>query len=155
MHQIFPSALDDLQRHVRDYFQDLNLNDLNSAGALAFLWSKWFTRGWTLQGLLAPLKVQFYLYEWNYIADRGRLARSISWTARIDCAAPTDNPKPLKNYSIAARMPWASAWISAVLEDQAYCLLSIFEVQMPLLYREGAKAFQRIEIKFIEQGHAH
>jgi len=148
--QIFPSDLDALQRYGRDYFQDLN--DANSAGALAFLRSKWFTRGWTLQELLAPSKVQFYSCEWNYIADRGRLAESISWTAHIDCAALTDDPKPLKNYSIAARMSWASARITTVLEDQAYCLLGIFEVQMPLLYGEGVNSFQRLQKEIIEQG---
>ena len=148
--QILPSDLDDLQRYGQDSFQDLK--DANSAGALAFLRSKWFSRGWTLQELLAPSKVQFYSYEWIYIADRGRLAESISRTAHIDCAALTDNPKPLKNYSIAARMSWASARTTTVLEDEAYCLLGIFDVQMPLLYGEGAKAFQRLQKEIIEQG---
>ena len=148
--QLFPSDLDELQCYGLDLSQDLK--DVNGAGASAFLRSKWFTRGWTLQELLAPCKVHFYSQEWTYIADRGQLAESISRAAHIDCKALMDDPKPLKNYSIAVRMSWASARVTTVLEDEAYCLLGIFDVQMPLLYGEGAKAFQRLQKEIIEQG---
>jgi hypothetical protein len=148
--QLFRSDLDELQSYGQDPSQDLK--DINGAGASAFLRSKWFTRGWTLQELLAPCKVQFYSQEWTYIADRAWLAESISRTAHIDCSALTDDSKPLKNYSIAVRMSWASARITTVLEDEAYCLLGIFDVQMPLLYGEGAKAFQRLQKEIVQQG---
>lgn len=83
---------------------------------------------------------------------QGLTAESISRTAHIDCNALTDDPKPLRNYSIAVRMSWASARTTTVLEDEAYCLLGIFDVQMPLLYGEGAKAFQRLQKEIIGQG---
>jgi hypothetical protein len=49
-------------------------------------------------------------------------------------------------------MSWASARTTTVLEDESYCLLGIFDVQMPLLYGEGAKAFQRLQKEIIGQG---
>jgi hypothetical protein len=49
-------------------------------------------------------------------------------------------------------MSWASARTTTVLEDEAYCLLGIFDIQMPLLYGEGAKAFQRLQKEIIGQG---
>ena len=85
--QLFRSDLDELQRYGLDPSPDLN--GINGAGASAFLRSKWFTRGWTLQELLAPCKVQFYSQEWMYIAERALLAESISRTAHIDCNALT------------------------------------------------------------------
>jgi hypothetical protein len=118
--QLFRSDLDELQRYGLDPSPDLK--GINGAGASAFLRSKWFTRGWTLQELLAPCKVQFYSQEWIYIADRALLAESILRTAHIDCNALTDDPKPPRNYSIAVRMSWASARTTTVLEDEAYCL---------------------------------
>jgi hypothetical protein len=52
-------------------------------------------------------------------------------------------------------MSWASSRITSRLEDEAYCLLGVFDVQMPLLYGEGAKAFQRLQAEIIGQGVAY
>ena len=49
--------------------------------------------------------------------------------------------KGLADYSIAQRMSWASRRVTTRDEDIAYCLLGIFDVNMPLLYGEGEKAF--------------
>lgn len=148
--QLSPLDLDELQCYGSD--PNKKLEDIHGAGASALLKSKWFTRGWTLQELLAPVKVHFYSQDWIHIADRGQLAKAISRAAHIDCNALTDDPEPLKNFSVAIRMSWASERITTRFEDEAYCLLGIFDVQMPLLYGEGVKAFQRLQKEIIQQG---
>lgn len=45
--------------------------------------SRWFTRGWTLQELLAPRRVQFYNTSWDFIGDSGRLSTIIASVAGI------------------------------------------------------------------------
>lgn len=51
--------------------------------------------------------------------------------------------------SIANRMSWASRRTTTRVEDIAYCLLGIFNVNIPLLYGEGLKAFQRLQEEII------
>jgi hypothetical protein len=36
-------------------------------------------------------------------------------------------------------------------EDVAYCLLGIFDINMPLLYGEGGKAFKRLQEEITKQ----
>lgn len=42
-------------------------------------------------------------------------------------------------------MRWAASRETKRLEDMAYCLLGIFNVNMPLLYGEGRRAFIRLQ----------
>jgi hypothetical protein len=51
----------------------------------------------------------------------------------------------LEQASVAKRMSWASGRSTTREEDIAYCLLGIFNVNMPLLYGEGHKAFVRLQ----------
>ncbi|PIG80750.1 hypothetical protein AARAC_006518 [Aspergillus arachidicola] len=51
----------------------------------------------------------------------------------------------LGDCSVAKRMSWASARVTTRIEDTAYCLMGIFNVNMPLLYGEGRKAFIRLQ----------
>lgn len=54
--------------------------------------------------------------------------------------------------SVAQRMSWASDRYTSRSEDAAYCLLGLFEVNMPLLYGEGAeRAFFRLQQRIIAQ----
>lgn len=43
----------------------------------AFRKSKWFTRGWTLQELLAPHSAKFFSSEWEQLGDKRTLERKI------------------------------------------------------------------------------
>jgi hypothetical protein len=55
------------------------------------------------------------------------------------------------NYSIAQRMSWAANRVATREEDLAYCLMGIFNVNMPLLYGEGgSKAFVRLQEEIIK-----
>jgi hypothetical protein len=109
-----------------------------------FSLSKWFTRGWTLQELLAPSKVTFLADDWTEIGCKTAFLPLISQITGI----PSDFliGEDLENASVAMRLSWASCRKTTKAEDIAYCLLGIFDIQMPLLYGEReAGAFRRLQ----------
>lgn len=106
--------------------------------------SGWFTRGWTLQELIAPKHVDFYNETWTSIGTRKTLQQTISDITGID-ADYLNHARPLNDASIAKRMSWAAHRKTTRLEDIAYCLMGLFAVNMPMLYGEGSRAFQRLQ----------
>ena len=110
-----------------------------------FCQSRWFTRGWTLQELLAPDTVIFYDRDWREIGTKSSLKPQISRITGISCQHMT-NPQ---SASIAAKMSWASKRQTSRVEDVAYSLLGIFDLTMPLLYGEGNNAFKRLQYELI------
>ena len=110
--------------------------------------SEWFTRGWTLQELVAPRIVHFYSQDWLYLGEKLRLASTLSRITGIDEASLLGGD--LRRVGIARRMSWASSRITSRKEDLAYCLLGIFGVNMPLLYGEGDKAFVRLQEEILK-----
>jgi hypothetical protein len=109
--------------------------------------SKWWTRGWTLQELIAPQTIQFFGTKagfWHPIGDKASLIDLISRRTGIhpDVLSGSD----VSRCSIAMRMSWAADRETTRIEDLAYCLLGIFGVSMPLLYGEGKKAFLRLQV---------
>ncbi|KAK1594643.1 heterokaryon incompatibility protein, partial [Colletotrichum navitas] len=115
--------------------------------AAALAGSRWFTRGWTLQELLAPAALDFYSSDWRRIGSRPILARVIGSVTGIDPAYLDGDGGALRlaQASVAERMSWASRRQTTRAEDLAYCLLGIFDVNMPLIYGEGPKAFRRLQ----------
>lgn len=109
---------------------------------------RWFTRGWTLQELIAPEKVVFYDREWNHIDDKSMLESVLERLTGIDRAILRDR-NAVSSTSVAKRMSWAAHRSTTREEDEAYCLLGIFGVNMPLLYGEGVKAFQRLQEEIV------
>jgi len=135
--------------------------------------SKWFTRGWTLQELIAPQRVEFFDRMWSKLGSRDQLASLLSSITRIDmtvlarashdpacydgsssllqdqgcfsCGQGLAIQHMLSSFPVATRMSWAATRKTTRLEDQAYCLLGLFAVNMPLLYGEGPKAFLRLQ----------
>ncbi|KAI8945693.1 heterokaryon incompatibility protein-domain-containing protein [Xylaria longipes] len=114
----------------------------------SFLTSRWFTRGWTLQELLAPKKVVFYGQGWTKLGDRESLVDVISYITRIPTGCLSYNLYRQQT-SIAQKMSWASSRETTRTEDMAYCLLGLFGVSMPLLYGEGDKAFLRLQEELV------
>ncbi|EME86478.1 uncharacterized protein MYCFIDRAFT_118320, partial [Pseudocercospora fijiensis CIRAD86] len=106
--------------------------------------SKWFTRGWTLQELLAPTKILFYDRNCVLFGCKRCLGPLLSAITKIDLEYLTKR-KPLHFASIACRMSWASARSTTRIEDTAYALLGIFNVNMSLRYGEGIRAFARLQ----------
>ena len=105
--------------------------------------SRWFTRGWTLQELIAPGSVEFFSMECKRLGDKKSLERQIQEITGISVQALQGSP--LSQFSIAERMSWAAKRETKRKEDGAYCLLGIFDVHMPLIYGEGEKAFIRLQ----------
>ncbi|KIX06114.1 uncharacterized protein Z518_04088 [Rhinocladiella mackenziei CBS 650.93] len=109
----------------------------------AFRKSRWFTRGWTLQELLAPKSVEFFSREGERLGNKNTLERLIHETTQIPVVAL--HGTPLSNFSVDERMRWTVNRNTKRKEDKAYCLMGIFDVSMPLLYGEGEKAFLRLK----------
>ncbi|KAH9203202.1 hypothetical protein DL95DRAFT_164231 [Leptodontidium sp. 2 PMI_412] len=109
----------------------------------AFLASKWFTRGWTLQELLAPRSVEFYSREGKSLGNKRTLEQQIHEITGVPATALRENS--LSQFDVDERFSWAKSRQTTRGEDKAYSLFGIFDVQMPLLYGEGeAKAFLRL-----------
>lgn len=127
------------------YLHDYDRN--SDVGSFSFLNSEWFERGWTLQELIAPNAVHFYDCNWREFGSRQQLCIEIARTTRI----PIDvlHGEDPANYSVAQRLSWAAKRQTTRLEDQAYCLLGLFDINMPMLYGEGEKAFIRLQEEII------
>jgi len=114
--------------------------------------SRWFTRGWTLQELLASDKLGFFDQEWNLIGAMWdlRTQEQVERITGIDRRFLQDTDS-IFQASVAIRMSWASCRSTTRQEDMAYCLLGLFDVNMPLLYGEGTKAFARLQEEIIKK----
>ncbi|OQV09550.1 hypothetical protein CLAIMM_13658, partial [Cladophialophora immunda] len=105
--------------------------------------SRWFTRGWTLQELLAPKSVEFFARGGAWLGDKHTLQRLIHKTTEIPLTALRG--VPLLTFSVEERMRWTAKRNTKRKEDKAYCLLGIFNVFMPPMYGEGENAFIRLQ----------
>ncbi|KAH7012600.1 uncharacterized protein B0I36DRAFT_378335 [Microdochium trichocladiopsis] len=103
--------------------------------------SRWFTRGWTLQELIAPQIVEFYSKEGVFLGDKESLEAVIRNVTGIPARALRNTP--LSNFTTSEREAWARNRETKYEEDMAYSLLGIFGVHMPLIYGEGRESAQR------------
>jgi hypothetical protein len=110
---------------------------------------RWFTRGWTLQELIAPKKILFYNQVWQCIGTKSNFVDTISSITNIDKRILLGK-RLLEDYSVATRMSWAAHRDTKRIEDLAYCLMGIFGVNMPFIYGEGPKAFLRLQEEIIK-----
>jgi len=111
----------------------------------ALIESEWFTRGWTLQELLAPPSLVLVSDDWIELGTKSSLEKLITSITGIT---------HLFNFhdaSIAQKMSWAARRRTTRLEDQAYCLMGLFGVNMPLLYGEGKRAFLRLQLEILSK----
>ena len=115
----------------------------NEAWESTFRKSQWFTRGWTLQELIAPASVYFFSKEGELLGNKASLERHIYERTGIPVNALRGSS--LSNFSVAERMSWAASRETYRPEDKAYSLLGIFDVNIPLIYSEGKdKAMNRL-----------
>ncbi|KAK3674663.1 hypothetical protein LTR78_005385 [Recurvomyces mirabilis] len=114
--------------------------------------SRWWTRGWTLQELIAPKIVIFVDALWDALGAKWssgaktdvHLADIIHDITGVPLEVLAV-PESRYFYSVAQRMSWAARRVTTRLEDAAYCLLGIFGVNMVLLYGERKDAFLRLQ----------
>ncbi|KAI5997228.1 heterokaryon incompatibility protein-domain-containing protein [Pisolithus orientalis] len=117
-------------------------------------WPEWFIRGWTLQELIAPREVKFLNGVWAPIGNKGDLADTLQEVTRIPLKVLTNGLTSVRP-SIAQVMSWAADRKTTRVEDRAYSLLGLFGVNMPMLYGEREKAFQRLQLEIIRQSSDH
>jgi len=110
---------------------------------------RWFTRGWTLQELLAPSYMVFFDASWKDVGTKQELKHLISIITGIPSRVLDDGD--LRGISTAAKMSWAAGRQSTREEDQAYSLMGLFGVNIPPLYGEGGvRAFMRLQEEIIK-----
>jgi len=114
------------------YLSDVSIENTNSFQA-----SRWFTRGWTLQELVAPKAICFFTRKGEPIGDRASRLQEIEAVTKIPHHALRGGA--LAQISVEERLSWAEKRSTKREEDLAYSLLGIFDVHMPLIYGEGSK----------------
>lgn len=124
------------------YLSDVSVPDeISDAEAFRIAWrdafrrSRWFTRGWTLQELLAPASVEFFSKQGRRLGSRVSLEQEIQEITAIPTAALRG--QLLSEFSVEERRSWAAKRITTLKEDRVYCLLGIFGVFLSLIYGEG------------------
>ena len=147
----------ELEQAIRSMFNWYRYSTLciiyldESSGMGDFENDPWFTRGWTLQELLAPPQIKFYTKNWTPIRstrdcpndkDNDEILRAVCRTTGI-------KEHDLRHFSpgllnVRDKMVWASKRQTTLEEDVAYCLLGIFDISMPIIYGEGKRAFRRL-----------
>ena len=111
-------------------------------------WPEWFSRGWTLQEMIAPSDVQFFNGNWQSIGNKKMLAETLATITRVPIHILTnglDGNRPC----LAQIMSWAANRTTTRDEDIAYSLMGLLDVKMPMLYGEGKKAFHRLQLEII------
>lgn len=130
------------------YLSDVTKLRTESTFREDFCSSRWFTRGWTLQELLAPESLVFYNRDWNKLGSKWELQEFATAVTKIDryhlLLRPTEA-------SVAQKMSWASERQTTRTQDIAYSLVGLFDVNIPLLYGEGMNAFRRLQLEIIQQ----
>lgn len=152
--------------------------------------SRWFTRGWTLQELVAPHDVVFFSKSWVHLGRKLEL-KSVLWNitgiepavlesgtlSNVTVAKKMvghlrrfypvldleDHPPESNLESSLVWMPidheptqsWAAKRKTTRVEDLAYCLLGIFDVNMPMLYGKGRKSFIRLQEEIMKSSYDH
>ncbi|CZT11870.1 uncharacterized protein RAG0_15887 [Rhynchosporium agropyri] len=110
----------------------------------AFRKSRWFSRGWTLQELIAPLSVEFFSSDGKRLGDKQSLKQQLHKITGIAISALQGGD--LLSFSVPERLTWAETRQTKREEDEAYSLFGIFDVRMSLDYGEGkATAFERLQ----------
>ncbi|KAI0098422.1 heterokaryon incompatibility protein-domain-containing protein [Daldinia grandis] len=110
--------------------------------------SRWLRRGWTLQELIAPRYIEFYNHDWAELGTKATLRAIITEATGIDEGVLLGYTA-LSDITVALKMSWAANRVTTRQEDMAYCLMGIFNINMPLLYGEGTKAFKRLQEEII------
>ena len=113
-------------------------------------WPEWFSRGWTLQEMIAPRDVQFFNRKWQFIGIKTKLAPTLAKITRVPEHILTDGVRSTPP-CVAQIISWAANRTTTRVEDRAYSLLGLLDVNMPMLYGEGKKAFRRLQLEIIRR----
>ena len=87
------------------YLFDVLISTINGEVEQQIRSSNWFTRGWTLQELLAPHTIIFFDQQWEILGTKQTLSKILTLKSGIDEGIL--NGEPLSRRPIAHRMSWA------------------------------------------------
>ncbi|KAI0364799.1 HET-domain-containing protein, partial [Pilatotrama ljubarskyi] len=132
------------------YLSDVSGKDDPAGINSEFRLSRWHSRGWTLQELIAPKHVLFLTSSWSVLGSKIVLAETLEEITGID-APVLKHFYLLESICVARRMRWASRRNTTRVEDEAYCLLGIFGIHMPPIYGEGRRAFIRLQQEILKR----
>ncbi|TBU58344.1 heterokaryon incompatibility protein-domain-containing protein [Dichomitus squalens] len=132
------------------YLEDVDDDDDLSDPLSSFRYSKWHSRGWTLQELIAPKSLLFLSRQWHPLGTKHSLAVIIEQVTGVDREILI-HTKQLDQVSIAKRMSWASKRTTTRIEDEAYSLMGIFGVHMTTIYGERQNAFRRLQEEILRR----
>ena len=141
-----------------------------------FAHDRWFTRGWTLQELLAPRRLKFYSKRWHRLteflndkisAEDVRRLNNQSLTRQLDLLSDAilkaaglvmqhvrDFVPGIRHPSLPERMQWIARRATTREEDESYSLMGIFNVSISIAYGEGReRAFFRLYQAILEVGY--
>ena len=126
------------------FLQDVDETEDPYVKGSQFRRSKWYTRGWTLQELIAPRRLIFVSKNWRIIGTKATLAGLVEEITNVDFDVLTFRRTHIR-VSVARRMSWAANRQTTREEDRAYSLLGIFGVSIATVYGEGDNAFIRLQ----------
>lgn len=113
-----------------------------------FAHCRWFTRGWTLTELIAPKTLHFYSRDWDFVGTRADFANQIYNVSGVDPFVLAGGD--FRKVPVARRLFWAARRETTQAEDVAYCLMGLFDINMPIIYGEGGKAaFERLQAQIL------
>jgi hypothetical protein len=145
------AELQEAIRSMFDWYRNAHiciahLSDSDKGGDITK--DRWFTRGWTLQELLAPARMKFYDKSWQ---DFTAAPNDKDHTQMLDalCRATGIPKRDLEHFvpataRVQEKMYWASKRRTTKIEDAAYSLMGIFDVSIPVVYGEGHVSFHRL-----------
>ena len=136
------------------FLADVPSDDVVDAPDSAFRCARWHTRGWTLQELIAPIHLIFLSADdsgqWTRIGNKTALAPLLHEITGVPARVLTREDQ-FHDIAIAERMAWASMRKTTRIEDEAYALMGLFNINMPTIYGEGRRAFRRLQEEIMKQ----
>ena len=127
------------------YLSDLSASPGSNDGLVN---CRWFKRGFTLQELIAPRNLSFFDVEWTSRGSKTDLVEDLSNITGVPKEVLL-HEQALSTIAAAAKMSWAAHRECARIEDIAYSLLGIFDLNIPLLYGEEERAFRRLQEEIV------
>ena len=98
---------------------------------MQFQFSKWYSRGWTLQELIAPKTLIFMAEDWSRLGTKYELAPLLGDMENMPPTSVLRFEMDFSETSVAQRMSWAARRATTRVEDEAYCLFGLFGINMP------------------------
>jgi Heterokaryon incompatibility protein (HET) len=118
----------------------------------------WFTRGWTLQELIAPKRLKLFGKDFVPLTkdrnDKDPKSSTVTLQSLSDISEiPVDS---LLNCvpgleKVRQRLSWASRRHTTRIEDMAYCLVGLLDISLPISYGEGNRAFFRLMQTIVQE----